>query len=173
MSVIDTATRRVVLTVPLGKRPRGIQVSPDKQTIYVALSGSPFAPPGVDETTLPVADKSADGIAAVDLRTHRVVKVFPSGSDPEQFVVSPDGSRLYVANEDVGLLSLVDVASGRVVSSLPVGGEPEGVAQSPDGSVVYVTSEEEGTVSAIDTAKKPGDPDVQGRLPPTWRRLPS
>jgi len=49
MSVIDAATRSVVATIPLGKRPRGIAVSPDRKKLYVALSGSPAAPRGVDE----------------------------------------------------------------------------------------------------------------------------
>ncbi len=63
LSVIDLASRRVVATVPLGKRPRGIRVSPDRTTLYVALSGSPIAPPGVDEKGLPPPDRSADGIS--------------------------------------------------------------------------------------------------------------
>ena len=52
LSVIDGTTLEVVATVPLGKRPRGIHVSPDGKLIYVALSGSPIAGPGVDETPL-------------------------------------------------------------------------------------------------------------------------
>src|SRR5262245_29868600 len=62
LSVIDAATNTVVATIPLGKRPRGIAVSPDRRKLYVALSGSPAAPPGVDEKTLPPPDRSADGI---------------------------------------------------------------------------------------------------------------
>src|SRR5438552_1696406 len=57
LSIIDGSTLEVIATVPLGKRPRGIHVSPDGRTIYVALSGSPQAPPGVDENTLPPPDK--------------------------------------------------------------------------------------------------------------------
>ena len=49
LSVIDGTTLEVIATIPLGKRPRGIHASPDGKTIYVALSGSPSAPPGVDE----------------------------------------------------------------------------------------------------------------------------
>src|SRR5579885_774801 len=49
-------------TIPIGKRARGIHVTPDGKYIYIALSGSPLAPPGVDESTLPPPDKSADGI---------------------------------------------------------------------------------------------------------------
>jgi YVTN family beta-propeller protein len=58
LSVIDSARHEVIATVKLGKRPRGIHASPDGRTIYVALSGSPMAPPGVDESTLPPPDRS-------------------------------------------------------------------------------------------------------------------
>ena len=37
LSVIDAATQTVVATAPLGKRPRGIKVSPDHKSLYVAL----------------------------------------------------------------------------------------------------------------------------------------
>jgi YVTN family beta-propeller protein len=49
LSVISSKNE-VIATVKLGKRPRGIHASPDGKTIYVALSGSPMAPPGVDES---------------------------------------------------------------------------------------------------------------------------
>ncbi|HZL56381.1 MAG TPA: hypothetical protein VFC21_04840, partial [Bryobacteraceae bacterium] len=42
MTIIDSADYHVIATVPLGKRPRGIHASPDRKTIYVALSGSPI-----------------------------------------------------------------------------------------------------------------------------------
>jgi len=153
LSVIDLASRRVVATVPLGKRPRGIRVSPDRTTLYVALSGSPFAPPGVDEKGLPPPDRSADGIGVVDVRSLKLLRVIPAGTDPEQLAVSRDGSRLFVANEDAATASAVDVVAGRVVATVGVGGEPEGVELSPDESVVYVTSEEDGEVFVIDAAK--------------------
>jgi YVTN family beta-propeller protein len=152
LSIIDSATHGVIATVPLGKRPRGIHASPDGKTIYVALSGSPPAPPGVDESTLPPPDRSADGIGVFDVSQNKLVKLIPSGTDPEEFGLSQDGSLLYVANEDAALVSIVDLAKGEVVKTLPVGGEPEGVTLSPDGSLVYVTSEEEGEVYVIDTA---------------------
>src|SRR5688572_26530059 len=49
LTVIDAANNEVIATLPLGKRPRGIHVTPDRKNILVALSGSPIAPPGVDE----------------------------------------------------------------------------------------------------------------------------
>ena len=75
LSVIDIGSQKVIATIPLGKRPRGIQISPDRSTIYVALSGSPIAPPGVDESTLPPPDRSADGIGVVDPAQGKLTKI--------------------------------------------------------------------------------------------------
>jgi YVTN family beta-propeller protein len=153
MTVIDGDTHQVLTTVPLGKRPRGIQVSRDGTQLFVALSGTPIAGPGADRKALPPADPSADGIGIIDVATHKIVRVIRGVSDPEQLVISHDGQRLYIASEDTGEAVVVDVASGKALAKLPVGGEPEGVGISPDGRFVYVTSEEDHQVSVIDTAR--------------------
>jgi YVTN family beta-propeller protein len=151
LSVIDLRTSSVVATIPVGKRPRGVRVSPDRTTLYVALSGSPIAGPGVDESTLPPPDRRSDGIGVIDVRSGKLLKTLAAGSDPEQLAVSTDGRRLFVANEDAGEVSVVDVASASVIRRIAVGGEPEGVDLSPDGRWVYVTSEEDNQVAVIDT----------------------
>ena len=81
--VIDPATGLVVDRIAVGKRPRGLKLSADGTRLYVALSGSPIAPPGVDESTLPPPDRNADGIGVVDLVQRKLVRTFPSGQDPE------------------------------------------------------------------------------------------
>jgi YVTN family beta-propeller protein len=153
VSIIDPSTREVLDTVLVGQRPRGIAAGPGERLLYVALSGSPIGGPGVDESTLPQADKSQDAIGVFDVRAGRIVKRFRGVSDPEAVVVSPDGKRLYVASEDTGQLVIMDAENGRILAQLPVGGEPEGVAVSPDGKLVYVTSEEEHTVAVVDTER--------------------
>src|ERR1700729_703269 len=150
MTVIDSATYQVIATVPLGKRPRGIHASPDRKTIYVALSGSPIAGPGVDESTLPPPDKSADGIGVFDVAQNKVVRIIKGGSDPENFDISKDGTQIYVSNEDEAAVSIVDIASGKVAKSLKLGAQPEGVKVTPDGKNVWVTSEETGTIAVLD-----------------------
>ena len=152
LSVIDSGTFEVVATVPLGKRPRGIHPSPDGKTIYVALSGSPPAPPGVDESTLPPPDHSADGIGVVDVATNKLVRMLKAGSDPENFDVSLDGKTIYVSNEDASGVSFIDVAAGELTKTIKTGEEPEGVKVNLDGKLVYSTNEEDGTVSVIDIA---------------------
>ncbi len=154
LSVIDGSTLEVIATVPLGKRPRGIHASPDKRTIYVALSGSPPAPPGVDESTLPPPDKSADGIGVFDVEQNKLVRIIEGGSDPENFAVSQDGNMLFVSNEDISGVSFIEAATGRLVQTITVGGEPEGVTLVPNGKLVYSTSENDSTVDVIDVAAR-------------------
>src|SRR5690606_6546130 len=55
VSVIDAATRKVVRTIEVGSRPRGIHLSPDGRRLYVALS---------DDS--PMAEPDADAIAGID-----------------------------------------------------------------------------------------------------------
>jgi YVTN family beta-propeller protein len=151
LSIIDGQTRAVIATVPLGKRPRGLRASPDGKRLYIALSGSPIAGPGVDESTLPPADKSADGIGVFDTTSSRLLTVIKGVSDPEQLAVSPNGARLYVASEDEGLAVVLGLPRGERIAGIPVGGQPEGVAVSPDGRIAYMTSESDSLVSVIDT----------------------
>ena len=152
LTVIDAATLAPVATIPLGKRPRGLAASPDGTRLYVALSGSPNAGPGVDEKTLPPPDRNADGIGVVDLQQGKLLKVLPSGPDPEQLAVSPDGTRIFIANEDAAKASIVDVASGQISESFKIGDEPEGVSVEPSGRRVWVTSEGDSAVFVIDLA---------------------
>src|SRR5262245_31351624 len=135
LSVIDVATQKVVATIPVGKRPRGVRLSRDGSRVFVALSGSPIAPPGVAEDTLPPADKKADGIGIVSVKDLKLERVIRGGSDPEQLAVSADGTHLFVANEDVGEASVINVEDGKVLATFKVGGEPEGVELRPDGQV--------------------------------------
>jgi YVTN family beta-propeller protein len=150
LSVIDSGSRGIIATVLLGKRPRGIHASPDGRTLYIALSGTPIAGPDVDESTLPPADKSADGIGVFDVAQNKLLRVIPGGSDPENFDVSKDGKQIYISNEDISAMSIVEIASGKIVKSIKTGAQPEGVKTSPDGKRVFVTSEEESSIAVID-----------------------
>jgi YVTN family beta-propeller protein len=148
--IVDPHSASVIARIPVGKRPRGITVSPDHQRVYVALSGSPMGGPNVDESKLPPPDHRYDGIGVVDLKSQKLISTYQSGADPETFALSPDGKTLYVSNEDSGQLSAVDVTKGSVTSTVAVGSEPEGVAVSADGRVVYVTCETSNSVYVVE-----------------------
>ena len=149
--VIDPAAGQVLERIPVGKRPRGIRVSRDGHTLLVALSGSPIAGPGVDESKLPPADRAADGIGVVDLGTRKLLRTLPSGQDPEAFDLSVDGKTIYVSNEETAEMSVVDLSTGTIRTRVKIGDEPEGVTVTPDGREVYITCEDDNEVFAVDT----------------------
>lgn len=150
VAAIDPATAKVVQTFAIGRRPRGLVLSDDGMTLYVAVSGSPIAGPGIERDSLAAADHSADGIAVLDLRTGKIEHVLDAGADPETFALSPDGRTLFVSNEDKGAVSAVSVDASRPTISTPVGDEPEGVAITLDGARLFVACEASDHVAMLD-----------------------
>jgi YVTN family beta-propeller protein len=138
--------------IDVGKRPRGLRLLPDGTRLLVALSGSPIAGPGVDESKLPPADRAADGIGVVDVSSGAVIRKYQSGQDPESFALSVDGRTAYISNEETAEMSVLDLQSGTITHRVKIGEEPEGVTMRPDGRVVYVTCEGTNEVFAVDTA---------------------
>src|SRR5262249_60950853 len=97
--VVDPVAGSVLQKIAIGKRPRGIKLSPDASKLFVALSGSPIGGPGVDESKLPPADCEADGIGVIDVAGGSVVRKYKSGQDSQYFAVSKEGRVWFVLNE--------------------------------------------------------------------------
>jgi YVTN family beta-propeller protein len=154
ITIIDLARGEVAAKVAVGKRPRGIRVSPDQKLVFVALSGSPKSGPNMDESKLPPADRAADGIGVLDASQWKLVRILKSGQDPEHFDVSRDGKTMFVSNEETSEASSIDISSGEVTARIKVGEEPEGVTLRPDGKVVYVTSEGNNQIAAVDVESR-------------------
>ena len=130
VSVIDSRTGQVETTLEIGDRPRGIGLSPDHKTLYVALS-------------------EENSIAMVDVASLKTIGKLNAGEDPETFAVHPNGN-LYLSNEDDAKATVVNPATGEIIEEIRVGLEPEGVAVSPTGEFVLVTSESTNMVHVID-----------------------
>ena len=177
LTVIDGGDFSMLATIPVGKRPRGIHVSPDGKTVYVAVSGTPiggqldahgnpiFEKKKGDDDDDSGADKAADGIAVVDVAAGKVTGKLQAGSDPEEFALSRDGRSIYISNEDVKTASVIDIKTAKVTHIIPVSQEPEGVTTTPDGKQFYVTCEAGGDVFVIDAEgyKIAGHFKVNGR----------
>ncbi|MGH1418137.1 MAG: YVTN family beta-propeller repeat protein [Hyphomicrobiaceae bacterium] len=132
VSVIDTDTRKVVKTVKVGQRPRGIILAKDGKWLLVAAS---------DDSRIEV----------YDTETYKLVKYLSSGEDPELFALHPDGKHIYIANEDDNLVTVVNIDTNKIISEIPVGVEPEGIGMSPDGKTVVNTSETTNMAHFINT----------------------
>jgi YVTN family beta-propeller protein len=153
VTVIDADRGAAIATIAVGKRPRGLALSPDGKLLYVAVSGLPKCPPPLtdEECAKLPRDPAADAIAVIDTAALARTRALGGVSDPERVAVSRDGQRLYVSEEDAGRLAVLDATRGGVLATVPVGREPEGVRVSPNGRWVLVTSEEDNTVTVVDT----------------------
>lgn len=133
--LIDPARAEVTAAVPVCKRPRHLQLGPDRARLFVACS-------------------DAHHIAVWDIASRKVVDKLDVGADPEMFDISPDGKMLYASNEEDSALTAYDLGARRKLFEVKVGGEPEGVKVSADGRTVYVASEVASMVHVIDVASR-------------------
>ena len=116
ISVIDTTAWKVVETIKVGQRPRGISFTKDQKYVLVAV--------GDDDT-----------IQMIDTASNKVVDTLPSGPDPELFIDDPTGKILYVANENDNTVTIIDIERRARLGEVEVGVEPEGMGLSPDGKI--------------------------------------
>lgn len=133
--VVDAAKAEVTGAIPLCKRPRHMQLTPDRTRLMVACSDD-------------------HRIVVLDIASRKVLDRLNVGEDPETFDISPDGRMLYASNEEDALLTAFDLVAGKKAFEVKVGGEPEGVKVSADGKTVYVTSEVASLVHVIDVATR-------------------
>ncbi|HZE07939.1 MAG TPA: hypothetical protein VE110_04205, partial [Gemmatimonadaceae bacterium] len=70
VSVIDATRNAVVASIPVGRRPWGVAISPDGRTVYTA-------------------DGLSDTMSVIDARTRKVVSTVRVGRQPWGVAVSP------------------------------------------------------------------------------------
>ncbi len=132
LSVVATATGRVLRTIPLGPYPRGIAIGPESSFAYVAVMGS-------------------SDVARVDLSSFRVSWLRGVGAGPRHLVIDPRGRFLYATLNAEGRVAKVDLETGRVVARVSTGSAPRSMAIADDGRSLYVVNYESNTVSKLRT----------------------
>jgi YVTN family beta-propeller protein len=131
VSVINTATNTVTATVPVGRDPYGIAVSPDGTKAYVT-------------------NQAINTVSIIDIPTNKVTSKVKVGNYPWGIAVNPAGTKVYVANCDSNTVSVIDTATNTVKATVSVGKWPAGVAVNPSGTKVYVTNILSNDLSIID-----------------------
>ena len=145
ISVVDTATGKLVKHVTIGKNPEFVRVIGDMA--YVTFepsfqSGTIPQPGSKEKKEAGEEDKVPGHIAVVDLKAGKVVVDIVGRPETEGVEISKDGSQVIVANESDNSISIHDVNSGRLLKNVSLsqyGERPRGIKSSPDGSI-YVTT---------------------------------
>ena len=172
----------VTATITVGSKPRGVAVSPDGTTAYVANSFSNTVsvintttntvtttitvgtrPRGVavspDGTTAYVTNNTANTVSVINTTTNAVTATITVGTSPYGVAVSPDGTEAYVTNTGSNNVSVINTTTN-AVDTITVGTDPLGVAVTPDGTKAYVTNYADGTVSVINTTTNAVDATI-------------
>ncbi len=149
VDTIDTSTntKATTLTLDSDLTTDAVAMSPDGQTVYVAVTDHSDA---TQDAVIPVA--TATNTAGTP------IPVAGIGRNATQMVISPNGKTLYLTvasvlpDGDVVSLIALDIATGTVGAAVPLDVGLSGLAITPDGARVYVANSQDGTVTPIDTA---------------------
>jgi YVTN family beta-propeller protein len=143
--VFDTAARKILKRIAVGRDPKGLSFSPDGKRLYVTNSW-------------------ADTVSEIDTASLAVVRNLPAGFEPTSAITDREGRFLYVANRVSGDVSVVDLATGAETKRLLAGRGASYLLLSPDGTRVYCThvypnpapfrTPPESELTVIDTARQ-------------------
>jgi YVTN family beta-propeller protein len=126
LAVLSIAGDRLLVTgrLAVGPEPRGVVLTPDGKTAYVAM--------GV-----------ANEIVRVDIPALKVTGQVAVGREPRGIAISPDGSTLLVGNARSQNVSILSVAGSelKLARTIPIEGDNlRQVAISPDGKQGYIAN---------------------------------
>lgn len=133
IAVIDPDTRVVRDSIALERKPKRLAVSPDGRRLYVLLHAR------------------EGGVAVVDIATHAVERIVPTGPFPTDFGLTSDGRRLVVASFDDDNVTVIDTVTLEPVATWPV---PTGlgIVVHPTQPLVYSMDSFDGGVEVLNYA---------------------
>ncbi|WP_153100769.1 beta-propeller fold lactonase family protein [Paraburkholderia hayleyella] len=133
LSLIDQARREVVGTVPTGKEPHHLMVTPDN-------------------TSLIVANSVSDNLMFVDPKTGKVQRWLENIEDPYQLGFSPDRKWLVTAGLRLDRIDIYhyDGHNPTLAARLPLATMPSHLAFTSDSKTVFVTLQVSGELAAVD-----------------------
>jgi len=132
LSIISVEKQKVIKNIYIGRFPRGIAVTPDSSTAYVAEMGS-------------------SNVHSIDLNTFKKSK-FTVGSGPRHLVLSPDARYLYVSLNAAGKVAKYDLTGQEKTLYVATGTYPRTMTISSDGSALFIVNYGSGTLSKVRTS---------------------
>jgi len=110
VSIIDTATNKVVATLEVGtKHSNRVKFTPDGKLTLISDLGS-------------------GELVVVDVSLRRVVKRLKLGTSTEGILIVPDGSKAFVAVSGDDKVAVVDLKKLEVTTTFETGKDPDGMA---------------------------------------------
>jgi len=98
VSVIDTASKSIMATVPVGNNPVGLAIAPDGAFAYIA-------------------NYLSNSVSVISTATNTVVNTIAVGAAPITVAITPNGASAYVPNDGSNNVSVIDTASNTVTAT--------------------------------------------------------
>ena len=119
-------------TIAVGKRPEGIDLSPDGKEVWTAHS--------VD-----------GGVSVIDTESKKVMATIPSlTKHSNRLKFTLDGKLVLISDAESSQVLAIDVKERKLVKRIAVGAVPLGIQMSPDGKLAYVACAQDGKVAIVD-----------------------
>ncbi len=166
VAAVDTATRAIRYTVPVGAAPFAVVTAGDK--LYVSNMGG--AQPAHTDTSAdsggtrirvdPRTGIAEPGsVSVIDLASRRETKQIAVGAHPTAMALSRDGAQLFVTNADGDSIAVIDVATGEPSRTVALpwqagfGASPNAIAVSPVDGNLYVAEGGDNRVMVLDSQR--------------------
>lgn len=144
---LDPSGERVLARVEVGQEPHMLDLSPDRGTAGIAVTGT-------------------DRVAIVDMPQFEVRARVAVGDRPHQVVFAPAGGTAIVTNEGESHLTLIDVPRAQVIGRIEVDDTPFHVRVAPDGRTAWVSYNGKDYVTVVDLVSRTRVRDISlGRTP--------
>lgn len=165
-----------VKSIPVGKGPDALFLTPDERFLYVA---------NVEDTVVSVIDTRSDsvvktldtvdypwgfvrlgesnrvavsgwnkGVDIIDFSTHKIVRSQTFKHHLGGITATNDGSTLFVVATEANKVLKLDAVSLQVLDEFATGNGPDGIGISGSNRYLYVTNTKDGTISVIEIASK-------------------
>jgi YVTN family beta-propeller protein len=118
LRVVDSRSRKVVKTLPVGHVPRDVTLSADGKRLYVTNSW-------------------VDTVSVIDADKLQIIGAVKTGFEPISAVPDLKDQTLYVANRLSNDISVIDLRNGQEIKRLTAGRGASYMAISADGSRIY------------------------------------
>ena len=134
VAVIDTSSRRVILTLPTGEHsaPTQVALQPDGRYVWASLDGTAQ-------------------VVAIDTSNNTIVARVAIGKGLHKIAFGTDGRSAFFSNSADDSVSIVDIATMVKTTDLRVGKTPVALAYGSASRLVYVASLNADFLTAIDS----------------------
>ena len=171
ISIIDTATGKVIKHVAIGKNPEFVRIYGDNAYVTYEPSSESGPPPKPGSEAAKKdddEDKVPGHIAIVDLKTGKLVQDIAGKPETEGVEFSKDGKQMIVTNESDNSITVHDMKSGKLLKNIVVasyGNRPRGIKVAPDGKSYVSTLELSDKLLVLDSDLKPIKTIATGKTP--------